>query len=132
MRKLMAMATLVMGSSAGCLKNTYTTGQPMGGAIHTIKASYSMMGVVGDATVDLDELCPGGVAWFQSRVEPVDLIITIVTLTISSPVTIEVRCASGQAWMAVPDVEQDMTWIYALDEAGAVVSADQTHALEAM
>lgn len=118
MRRFIALAALMMASSTGCYKNTYTTGQPVGGSTHTVKASFFIAGLVGDATVDLDQLCPGGVAWFQNRMDPVDAILNVVTCSIYSPLTIEVRCASGQSYMAIPDEDAGLTWIYTLDEDG--------------
>jgi hypothetical protein len=114
-----ALAALMIIGSSGCYKNTYTTGQPMGGSIHTLKATYFIFGLVGDASVDLDQLCPSGVAWFQNRMDPVDAVLTCVTCSLYTPLTIEVRCASGQAWLAVPDEDEGLTWIYAIDENSA-------------
>lgn len=118
MRRIAVLSALMIVSSSGCYKNTYTTGQPMGGSIHTLKATYFIAGLVGDASVDLDQLCPGGVAWFQNRMEPVDWVLGTVTCAIYTPLTIEVRCASGQAYMAIPDEDEGLTWIYTIDEDG--------------
>ncbi len=116
MRKtLWALAIAVAAS--GCYKNTYMTTKPQGGAIHTQKAVFFLWGLVGEENVDLKSICPQGVAWFQNRMEPVDWVLGCLTCGIYQPLTVEVRCASGSAYLAVPDVDQNVTWFYDLPES---------------
>ncbi len=119
-RILMSAALLAAAAAGGCYKNTYTTGQPIGGATHTVKANFFIYGLIGETTVNVDALCPNGVAWFQNRMDVPDALLSCITCSLYTPLTIEVRCASGQAWLAVPDDEESMTWIFALDEEGEV------------
>jgi len=107
---------LLMLSS--CYKNTYTAGAPSGGGNHTVHAQFFLYGLLGSETVNLSQLCPSGVAWFQNRMEVSDALLSCVTCSLYTPLTIEVHCASGAAWIAVPDELQQLTWVYPLDEAG--------------
>lgn len=75
---------------------------------------------MGEAEVNVDQICPNGVAFFQNRAEVVDSIVGCITCGIYTPLTIEVTCASGSAYLAVPDVDQNVTWIYDLEEGGAL------------
>lgn len=122
-----ALGALSMGT--GCYKNTYTTGLPHGGGVYSQKASFFLFGLVGQHTVDIKQVCPDGVSWFQNRVDVVDGIIGCVTCGLYQPVTIEVRCSSGQAWLAVPDAEEGVTWFHPLDEDGQPLAAELGGAL---
>lgn len=113
---LAALGALAMGT--GCYKNTYITGEPHGGGVYTQKASFFIFGLVGQKTVDIQQVCPNGVSWFQNRMDFVDGLIGCVTCSLYTPVTIEVRCSSGQSYLAVPDAREGVTWIHPLDEDG--------------
>lgn len=114
------LAVAALGST-GCMKNTYTTGQSYGGGIYTQKASFFLWGLVGEKTVDLNQVCPSGAAWFQNRTSFGDSAVGCITCGLYQPVTLEVRCASGQGYLAVPDPEEGVTWFYELDEQGDLV-----------
>lgn len=117
------VATLVVASlgGTGCMKNTYMTGKAMGGGVYTQKASFFLWGLVGEKTVDLNQVCPGGAAWFQNRRTFGDGLVGCITCGLYQPVTLEVRCASGQSYLAVPDPEEGVTWFYEMDPAGNLV-----------
>jgi len=104
----LAALALTLGT-AGCMKNTYVTNRQLGGGIYTQKASFYLWGLVGEKTVDLHQVCPGGVAWFQNRMSVGDSLVGCITCGLYEPVTIEVRCAGGQAYLAVPDVPEGVT-----------------------
>lgn len=107
---LSAMPALLLLS--GCMKNTYMTGRSYGGGAYTQKAHFFLYGLIGEKTVDLNQVCPDGTAWFQNRRTFGDGLVSCITCSIYTPVTIEVRCASGAAWLAVPDPEENVTWFY--------------------
>lgn len=112
------IAAIIGLGSTGCMKNTYATGLNYGGGAYTQQASFYLWGLVGEHTVDLNQVCPGGAAWFQNYRSFGDSLIGLVTCGIYQPVTIEVRCASGQAFLAVPDPQEGVTWFYQLDKQG--------------
>ena len=120
MRGLVLFTALAL---TGCYKNTYTTGLPQGNT-QTVKATFYLYGLVGEKTVDLSQLCPNDVAWFQNRMEVPDAIVNCITCSIVNRITIEVRCASGSAWLTVPDEQQMLTWVYPIDDAGNPVETD--------
>lgn len=113
-RFVRALFALSLLATSGCYKVTHTTGASPTGAPITQKASFFLFGLIGEADVDLKQLCPSGVAWFQNRAEVGDSIIGCVTCGLYQPMTIEVRCSSGKAFLAVPDAEQNVTWVYDL------------------
>jgi hypothetical protein len=125
MRSLFLLAALAFG---GCYKNTYTTGLPAGNS-QTIKATFFLYGLIGEETVNLNQLCPNGVAWFQNRMDVPDALLSCITCSLYTPLTIEVRCAAGNAWLAVPDEQQQLTWVYPIDENDNIVEADGDPAL---
>lgn len=110
---VMLGALVLMGS--GCMKNTYITGKAQGGGVYTQKAGFFLWGLVGQKTVDMGQVCPGGVAWFQNRRDFIDGVVGCVTCGLYQPVTIEVRCSGGQSWLAVPDAEQGLTWFHPIE-----------------
>lgn len=121
-----AAVAVAMGSAlagTGCYKNTYVTGAGTGGGAYTQKASFFLWGLVGRHTVDMNQVCPDGVGWFQNRWTFGDGFVGCITFGIYQPVTIEVRCNGGQAWMAVPDLQEGLTWFYELDEDGQLSEA---------
>ena len=102
-----------------CMKTTYTTGAPEGGQVHTVKQKYFINGLVGgDEAINLDKLCPNGVAWFQSRMEFMDACLTGCTGSIYSPRTVEVKCAGGSSWNLTPVPEANVT-VAELADGGA-------------
>lgn len=119
MRKLVFLAAASLVALSGCYKVSHTTGAPKAGGSHTEKASFFLWGLVGEADVNVDQICPSGVAWFQNRAEFVDSVVGCITCGLYQPMTIEVVCASGSSYLAVPDVEQNVTWVYELEEGGA-------------
>lgn len=119
-RTALAAAACAGLLATGCYKNTYVTDLGMGGGAYTQKASFFLWGLVGRHTVDLAPVCPDGVGWFQNRWTFLDGFVGLITFGLYQPVTIEVRCATGQAWLGLPDEDAGGTWLYALDEDGAL------------
>lgn len=113
--KMLLTLGLVALLGSGCMKNTYMTGQSYGGGTYTQKASFFIYGLIGEKTVDLNQVCPQGVAWFQNRRTIGDSLVSCITCSLYTPVTIEVRCAGGAAYLAVPDAGEGVTWFYEQD-----------------
>lgn len=121
--KATALGAVVLAAAAlgtGCYRNTYTTGLPQGGGTYVQKAPFFLWGLVGQKDVDMRRVCPNGVAWFQNRATFVDGLLNLVTFGIYSPLTIEVRCSSGQAYLLEPDEERGITWVTPLDAPATV------------
>jgi hypothetical protein len=116
MRRVAWAALLLASTAIGCHRVSYVTGLPAAGDPYTEKASFFLFGLIGTADVDLARVCPDGVAGFQNRMQVDDALLFCMTCSLYTPMTIEVYCASGQAWLAVPDPEQEVTWVYELDD----------------
>ncbi len=116
-------ALLAAALSTGCYRNTYTTGLSQGGGTYVQKAPYFLWGLIGQKDVDMTDVCPDGAAWFQNRADFVDGLLTIVTLGIYTPLTIEVRCSSGQAFLLEPDEDRGITWVTPLDAPATLTLA---------
>jgi hypothetical protein len=91
---LAAFLALALAMGGGCLNHTFRTGAPPGDVIYT-HHPYFIAGLVGDHVVDVQRLCPQGVSSVRQFASGVDIILTIITLTIYSPRTTEVYCAAG-------------------------------------
>lgn len=88
---------------SGCFTVRYTTGQNPGGSRHEESASFFLWGLVGDKRVDLDSICPQGVARWQNQATFLDGFLAVVTLGIYSPRTVVVECTGGRAYRMTPD-----------------------------
>jgi hypothetical protein len=112
MRRLLALTLVLPLVGTSCYKNTYSTGKPAAGEYHKEKVGFFIYGLIGEADVDLAQICPSGVAWFQNRMDIPDSLVSCLTCNIYTPMTVEVKCASGSAFLAVPDPEYHVTWVY--------------------
>ncbi|MDP6934626.1 MAG: hypothetical protein QGG40_17010 [Myxococcota bacterium] len=109
MRFLPLLLVGLLGST-GCYKNTMKTGMPPG-TTHDIKAQFFLWGLAGEMDVNLQEVCPNGVSQIEESVQVGDAILGCLTCGILSPVSIQVRCASGAAYHLIPDESQQGTWV---------------------
>ena len=89
--------TTVLGLASGCLNHTFTTGSPPSGVAIYTNHPFFIAGLIGEAVIDVDALCPSGVASIRHFASGLDLILTIITLSLYAPRTPEVRCARGPA-----------------------------------
>jgi len=92
--RVVALAA-VLGLASSCLNHRFTTGAPPSGVTIYTHHPYFIAGLIGEAVVDVDRLCPDGVASIRNFASGIDLILTIVTVSIYSPRTTEVVCAGG-------------------------------------
>ena len=119
MNRKLKCAALVLGlAAAGCYRVAYETDLPAGGPVRTQTATFFLGGLIGETTVDLQALCPNGVARWQNEASPVDTILTYVTVGIFTPRTITVTCAGGRAYRALPHPERGMTELVQVDPTG--------------
>jgi hypothetical protein len=108
-QNLLALASLC--ACFGCMRNTYTTGLSPGGPRHVEDAPFFLFGLIGDVQIHLDELCPDGVAWFQNRTSPGNCLLSLVTLGVYTPRTVEVRCAGGLTYRIQEDPGAGGSWV---------------------
>lgn len=88
---LAAAALFVLG---GCHRVAFQTRLPTGGRIQERQLAYWWWGTVGKHDVDLDELCPEGVAAFHVDDSAFGL-WNFVTLGIYVPRTLVVECTGA-------------------------------------
>ena len=100
-----------IASMSGCYVNTIKTGLPAGPTVVEKKAKFYIMGVVGEETFDLQQICPDGVAEIKESQEFADAVMQCITCGIYVPVTVKIRCASGAAYRLTPDEAQGGSWV---------------------
>ena len=86
--------TIALATQAGCFATTFTTGRASSDQRTERTLPFWFWGLSGAHDVDLDAICPGGVARFQVVSMPLDTLLDTVTLGIYSPRTAVVECAS--------------------------------------
>lgn len=101
-------ALLALG---GCYKNTIVTGATASSSTHKEKANFFIYGLIGEHDVDVAGICPNGVAWMQSRMDVGDCLLSCITFSLYTPLTVEVKCSSGSAYLLEPDEESGVTWV---------------------
>ena len=85
---------IALATQAGCFATTFTTGRPASNQHTERTLPFWFWGLSGAHEVDLDAICPGGVAKFQVVSQPIDTLFDTLTLGIYSPRTAVVECAS--------------------------------------
>lgn len=101
------------------MKNTYLTGAPIG-AEQKQKANFYLFGLIGEEDIDLNQVCPNGVARVQNVTNVGDCLLAGVTINIYTPRTVKVSCAAGNAYELVPHVEAGVTEVIAITDASDV------------
>ena len=92
LRGLIAVGALAM--LAGCFNVTYIAkSRAPSAVIHEHKLTFFLGGLVGTEEIPAGQLCPNGVAKVHTQNTFVDMLLTVVTLTIYSPRTAEITCA---------------------------------------
>ncbi len=107
----LALGALVLVLASGCYRTTYVTGMGMGGPVAQERVNFFLFGIIGEADVDVQELCPDGVGWMQNRMSFVDLLLGLVTLNLYAPRTVELHCSKGTAFLLTPDPVLGVTWV---------------------
>jgi hypothetical protein len=97
--------------STGCMTASFTSGKLPAPEVKTERGEFYLYGLVGEKTVDLSALCPGGVASFHEQLTLSDVLLQVVTCGIYCPTTIEVRCASGTSYQLAPQATADRTLV---------------------
>src|SRR5690606_15328834 len=80
---------------SGCYRTAYRTDLPKSGIKYEKRLDYFAFGLIGDHEVDLDSICPFGVAEWRTEATLFNL-WDVLTLGIYSPRTLVVRCAEKE------------------------------------
>lgn len=104
-----AAVVMALGSGCAAYNTRIKTGLPPGGEVKEQGAKFYVYGHVGEQDVELQTLCPSGVASVQTRFGVADQLLTVFTLGIYSPMTVVVECAGGTAYLLTPDDETGLT-----------------------
>jgi hypothetical protein len=104
---------LLLPLLSACYINNVETGKKAGGKSHTETVPFLLWGLVGEASFNVDEICPGGVASIHEEATPVDSILGCVTCGIYSPRTVTITCSSGSAYLLSPNPETGLVQVTA-------------------
>lgn len=100
---------LILGLSAmalgACHNIQYKNPGARAGNKHSVKQSFFLWGIAGGDEIDLQALCPAGVAEISSQESFVDALIGGLTAGLYTPRSVEVTCQSGVAYRVEEDSE---------------------------
>jgi hypothetical protein len=102
-RHRFAFLALALLASTGCETVSYKSNLPPNGPTHEEHADFFLCGLAGEKTVDLDALCPQGVARWSNQASVPDVLLSIITFAIYTPRTIHVDCSRGLSWELTTD-----------------------------
>lgn len=116
--KRLAILMLLL-SCSGCYRTTVRSGQPPGDGTVTSEEQWHhgfLLGLVEeDGGIDLSRRCPNGWAEVRSKLGPLQLFLTAVTVGVYAPQTITVVCAAPGAPASAPLAGYDPAPIAAPD-----------------
>lgn len=85
------------------------------GTKHELKQAFFFYGIFGGSDIDLQSLCPTGVAEISSAHSVVDGLAYVLTAGLYTPVSVEVHCKGGTAYRL--DKSEDKVNVAKLDRA---------------
>ena len=97
MKTVMIMLTIAL-AAPGCATHQIhykNPTAPQSGETKSAKQSFFLWGLVGGKEIDLQQMCPNGVAGIDSKSSGVDSILTYLTGGLYSPMSVDVHCAGG-------------------------------------
>jgi hypothetical protein len=109
MRKRTLLPLLLGTLLAGCANLTVKTGSPPTAAPIKKDLTFYIWGLVGTEEIDLRALCPTGVASIHQQATFGDMCLSLITLGIYTPRTVEITCSSGAAYQLDVDAEGRVT-----------------------
>jgi hypothetical protein len=107
MRRLLALLLLPLLS--GCFQSTFVDPNLTPGEQHDPWTHFFLWGLVGEADIDVRELCPGEVQSVGFGQNFGNWAVSVVTLGIYTPRKVYVTCAEGGAPPATAIIETDAT-----------------------
>ena len=94
--KLIALGLLLgLTLCSGCYRVQYLASEHTVNEPHTLQADYFLAGSVGEARLDMTSLCPRTVSAVEVRQGWKQVLISIATLGIYTPLEVEVWCGPG-------------------------------------
>lgn len=91
----LALALGLAGASA-CSKVTYRSpGTAPSGQVAETTGWFFIFGLVGQETIPVYQMCPGGVHMIQSRYSFLDVVIHVITFNLVAPRSYVVQCGGG-------------------------------------
>lgn len=126
MRTLLLVGMIAL---LGCFHATIETGAtPSNVVIEKHWASGWIFGLVPPSTIETAAKCPSGVAKVETKLSFLNQLVSLLTLSIYTPMDIQVTCAEDAvpAAMTIPDSASTATWQAAIAEAAdrsAVIDA---------
>ena len=98
-RLIVSVIALALAGASGCAtyKIHYKNARPPGGDVREQKQAFFLWGLAGGEDVDLDALCPTGVAQIHSKKSVGDQLLSLITVGLYTPMSVEVHCAGGTA-----------------------------------
>jgi hypothetical protein len=104
--KLSVLAVAGAFAVAGCYRTTVRSGNPPGptapGYDEHWHSGYLAGAVEGSGPYALDRICPAGWAEVKAKTDPLDTLLTVITLTIYTPQLTTIVCAEPGAPDAPP------------------------------
>ena len=97
MKTLSIMLMVALATSACATHNIHYKNPTVAqsGETKSAKQSFFLWGLVGGKEIDLQQMCPNGVAGIDSKSSGVDAILHWVTGGLYSPMSVDVHCAGG-------------------------------------
>jgi hypothetical protein len=124
-RSLAFLASLTV--LVGCYHATIDTGaKPSTTVIENHWASGWIFGLVPPKTVETAAKCPNGVAKVETQLSFVNQLVSLLTLSIYTPMDIRVTCAEGPAAsmsLIIPATAPTATWQLVMTEAAIQAAA---------
>ncbi len=112
-----AIASALVTSLGACTSYQVRYKDPSAqtGKKHEVKQAFFFYGLFGGSDVDLNSLCPTGVAEISSEHSAIDGLAFWVTAGLYAPMSVDVHCKSGQAFKI--DTNKDTVEVAKIDSA---------------
>ena len=81
-----------------CYKNTVLLGPPAGGQVYETRKAFVVWGALPHQYIDMDAVCPNGVARIEEQQNFLDGTIACFTLGFVRTVSVKISCADGTAY----------------------------------
>jgi hypothetical protein len=92
---LAALALALAATACATHKINYKNPAVASGQTHSAKQSFFLWGLAGGDEVDLQKMCPTGIAGIESKSSAGDAILHWLTGGLYSPMSVDVTCAAG-------------------------------------
>ncbi len=92
------LLAVVLGTSAGCYRHTINVGSgaPTGELLYDHWENFWIVGLIGDKTLDVAQICPSGNATIEARQTFLNGLVAALTSGIYTPRTLRLRCQDGE------------------------------------